>query len=242
VADEAAPNVYRPSFFQRQNSTSARSASRIVPFVADLIAPKSVLDVGCGSGAWSRAFLENDVPSLSAIDGDYARSSLLIDDAYFTSINLATFDGNFGAFDLVVCVEVAEHLDADRAASFVQLLCKHSPAVLFSAAPPGQGGTHHVNEQPLSYWVEHFAQCGYRLFDIIRPAFWHDETVQWWHRQNMVIFADESNEVLIDILEQRRNITPALIDVIHPEAIKAKTQLSAVVDNALNRVRRRFGT
>jgi SAM-dependent methyltransferase len=241
MADNAAPNVYRSGFFQRQNSTSARSASRIVPFVTDLIAPKSVLDVGCGSGAWSRAFLENNVPYLRAIDGDYARSALLIDDAHFTSVNLASFDGNLGTFDLVACIEVAEHLTADRASGFVELLCKHSPAVLFSAAPPGQGGTHHVNEQPLSYWVEHFAKCGYRLFDIIRPAFWHDETVQWWHRQNMVIFADKSNRVLIDTLDQKRDVTPKLIDVVHPDAFKAKMQLSAVADNALNRVRRRFG-
>jgi SAM-dependent methyltransferase len=241
MANEAAPNAYRAGFFQRQNSTSARSASRIVPFVTDLIAPKSVLDVGCGSGAWSRAFLDNDVPSLRAIDGDYARSSLLIDEAHFTPVNLANFDGNLGMFDLVACIEVAEHLDADRAAGFVQLLCNHSPAVLFPAAPPGQGGTHHVNEQPLSYWAEHFAKRGYRLFDIIRPAFWHDDMVQRWHRQNMVMFADENNAGLINIFEQKRAVTPALIDVIHPDAFKAKTSLSAVADNALNRVRRRFG-
>jgi len=241
LTDAAAPNVYRSGFFQRQNSTSARSASRIVPFVTDLIAPKSVLDVGCGSGAWSRAFLENNVPSLRTIDGDYARSSLLIDEAHFTSVNLANFDGNLGMFDLVACIEVSEHLEANRAAGFVQLLCNHSSAVLFSAAPPGQGGTHHVNEQPLSYWAEHFGQRGYRLFDIIRPAFWHDDTVQWWHRQNMVIFVDENNAGLIDVFEQKRAVTPALIDVIHPDAFKAKTLLSAVADNALNRVRRRFG-
>jgi SAM-dependent methyltransferase len=241
MADNAAPNVYRSGFFQRQNSTSARSASRIVPFVTDLIAPKSVLDVGCGSGAWSRAFLENDVQSLRAIDGDYARSALLIDDGHFTPVNLASFDGNLGTFDLVACIEVAEHLNADRASGFVDLLCKHSPAILFSAAPPGQGGTHHVNEQPLSYWVGHFAKRGYRLFDIIRPAFWHDETVQWWHRQNMVIFADKNNQGLIDILEQQRAATPEFIDVVHPDAFKAKMQLSAVADNALNRMRRRFG-
>lgn len=241
MADNAAPNVYRSGFFQRQNSTSARSASRIVPFVTDLIAPKSVLDVGCGSGAWSRAFLENDVQTLRAIDGDYARSALLIDDAHFTSVNLASFDGHLGTFDLVACIEVAEHLNADRASGFVELLCKHSPAILFSAAPLGQGGTHHVNEQPLSYWVEHFAQRGYRLFDIIRPAFWHDETVQWWHRQNMVIFADKNNLGLIDILEQQRAVTPEFMDVVHPDAFKAKMQLSAIADNALNRVRRRFG-
>lgn len=241
MADNAAPNVYRSGFFQRQNSTSARSASRIVPFVTDLIDPKSVLDVGCGSGAWSRAFLENDVSSLRAIDGDYARSALLIDYGHFTPVNLASFDGNLGTFDLVACIEVAEHLNADRASGFVELLCKHSPAILFSAAPPGQGGTHHVNEQPLSYWVEHFAKRGYRLFDIIRPAFWHDETVQWWHRQNMVIFADKNNQGLIDILEQKRDVTSAFIDVVHPDALKAKMQLSAVADNALNRMRRRFG-
>jgi hypothetical protein len=43
------------------------------------------------------------------------------------------------------------------------------------------------------------------------------------------------------MLAQRRAVTPALIDVIHPDAFKAKTQLSAIADNALNRVRRRFG-
>lgn len=242
MAKNAVLNVYRSGFFQRQNRTSARSASRIVPFVTDLIAPKSVLDVGCGSGAWSKAFLENNVPSLRAIDGDYARASLLIDDAHFTSADLSSFDGNLGAFDLVACIEVAEHLDAERASGFVQLLCSHSPVVLFSAAPPGQGGTHHVNEQPLSYWAAHFAQRGYRLFDLIRPTFWNDETVQYWHRQNMVIFADANADDMIKVLENKRASTPALLDVIHPDAFKAKTRFSAVADNALNRARRRFGT
>lgn len=239
--DSALTNVYRSGFFRRQNGTSARSASRIVPFVTELIAPKSVLDVGCGSGAWSKAFLENDVTSLRAVDGDYARSVLLIDEAHFTPVNLASFDGDLGTYDLVACIEVAEHLEPERAAGFVQLLCKHSPVILFSAAPPGQGGTHHVNEQPLSYWAEHFAQQGYRLFDIIRPVFWHDDAVQWWHRQNMVIFVDENNHRTIDRLEQRHALTPALLDVIHPDAFKAKTRVSAVADNALNRIRRRFG-
>lgn len=241
MADQAAPNVYRSGFFQRQNSTSARSASRIVPFVTDAIAPKSVLDVGCGSGAWSREFLENDVHSLRAIDGDYARSSLLIDEAHFTPVNLANFDGDLGMYDLVACIEVAEHLSAERAAGFVQLLCKHGAVILFSAAPPGQGGPHHVNERPLSYWAEHFAREGYRLFDIIRPAFWYDEEVQWWHRQNMVIFADENNHAMIDRLQQKRVTSPALLDVVHPDAFTAKTRISAVADNALSHIRRRFG-
>lgn len=222
MPENAATNVYRSGFFRLQNDTSARSASRIVPFVTDLIAPKSVLDVGCGSGAWSKAFLENNLRSLRAIDGEYARSALLIDQAHFTPVDLAHFDGDLGRYDLVACIEVAEHLNVERAAGFVQLLCKHGAVTLFSAAPPGQGGTHHVNEQPLSYWTEQFARHGYRLFDIIRPAFWDDETVQWWHRQNMVIFADQNDRVMIDRLEQKLAASPALLDVVHPNAFIAK--------------------
>ena len=65
-------------------------------------------------------------------------------------------------FDLVNCLEVAEHLDASRADSFVDDLCALGDVVVFSAAIPGQGGTHHVNEQFQSYWQERFRRNGSR--------------------------------------------------------------------------------
>ena len=61
---------------------------------------------------------------------------------------------------LVICTEVAEHLEAQHAAHLVELLCAHMSPIVFTAAPPGQGGHDHVNEQPKEYWLELFAKHG----------------------------------------------------------------------------------
>src|SRR5690606_32212786 len=59
--------------------------------------------------------------------------------------------------------------------------------ILFSAAPPGQGGEYHVNEQPLQYWREKFAGHGYRAFDADRPAIASDASISFWYRYNVLL-------------------------------------------------------
>jgi len=61
---------------------------------------------------------------------------------------------------IVICIEVAEHIEASYARHLVRLLCQHQAPIIFTAAPPGQGGLGHVNEQPKSYWLDLFAQHG----------------------------------------------------------------------------------
>jgi hypothetical protein len=60
--------------------------------------------------------------------------------------------------------------------------------VLFSAATPGQGGEHHVNERPYSYWRELFSDRGYVMFDLIRPFVAADGSVEPWYRYNAFIY------------------------------------------------------
>jgi hypothetical protein len=94
-------------------------------------------------------------------------------------------------FDLVVSLEVAEHLDASAADGFVASLVRHGDVVLFSAAIPFQGGHHHVNEQFADYWAERFAAHGYRALDFLRPQIWSESGILWWLRQNVLLFAHE---------------------------------------------------
>ena len=77
-------------------------------------------------------------------------------------------------------------LAKDTGIIYVALLL---PLVLFSAAVPGQGGSHHINEQWPSYWRSLFAAEGFKLFDPIRPLIRHNSSVQWWYRQNLLVFA-----------------------------------------------------
>ena len=92
-------------------------------------------------------------------------------------------------FDLAQSLEVAEHLPAARAAGFVADLVAHAPMVLFSAAPPGQGGEHHINEQPGAYWQALFHQHGYVAIDCLRPLLARDARVPAWYRYNLILYA-----------------------------------------------------
>jgi hypothetical protein len=91
-------------------------------------------------------------------------------------------------FDLVLSLEVAEHLPEESAAGFSQSLARLGPIVLFSAAAPQQGGTGHLNEQWPSYWVRHFAQNGFTVVDCLRDRIWRDERIEWRYRQNLLLF------------------------------------------------------
>ena len=120
---------------------------RVVPIVLDLIRPGSVVDVGCGLGEWLATFQEHGVSDILGIDGDYVdRDMLYIPQQDFKTIDLNRPFTLNRTFDLAVCLEVAEHLEAEHANDFVESLTRLAPIILFSAAIPLQSGTNHVNE------------------------------------------------------------------------------------------------
>src|SRR5262249_44228426 len=61
--------------------------------------------------------------------------------------------------------------------------------VLFSAAIPGQGGTHHVNEQWPVFWQHLFSRHDYTRLDPFRLQLAFDARVEPCYRQNIVLFA-----------------------------------------------------
>jgi hypothetical protein len=92
------------------------------------------------------------------------------------------------SFDLVCSLEVAEHLPPESAEQFIAVLASAAPVVLFSAAVPRQGGTFHVNEQWPTYWASLFARHGLVAVDCIRPAIYQNHNIEWWYRQNLLIY------------------------------------------------------
>lgn len=178
---------YGDAFYEAIREGSLRSASKVVPALLSLIRPGSVVDVGCGSGTWLRVFQENGIQDVFGIDGGKARH-LEIPEKSFREVNLGVGFGLERRFDLAICMEVAEHLPPSRAKSFVRDLSDLAPAILFSAAVPGQGGTHHVNEQWPDYWANMFSDLGYHAFDTLRPRLWNDNAIEWWYRQNMILY------------------------------------------------------
>jgi len=209
---------YSPRFYQSIHADSAVSAKAVAPLLVRLFAPQSLVDVGCGAGAWTRALKDAGVPAVLGIDGDEVKTGqLVIAPAEFQRHDLTQPLRLNRRFDLALSLEVGEHLPPERAQSFVADLCRLSDAVVFSAAVPGQGGTHHLNEQWPSYWIAHFQGCGYAVADCLRPQLWHNTDVAWWYRQNMLVFIQGNQlEKFKAVIELGRQRFPP--DVVHPQA------------------------
>jgi len=179
---------YGDDFYAFLSSFAVRSAQKIVPLVLKATGARSVADFGCGQGAWLSVW-EKAGLEVTGLDGPYVnQSKLLVDPANFRPTDLATPINLGRRFDIVQSLETAEHLPASRAAGFVADLTSHADFVLFSAAVPGQGGEHHINEQGLEYWRRLFDARGFAPVDLVRPALRGDEGVQLWYRCNTVLY------------------------------------------------------
>ena len=162
---------------------------KIVPLVLDLIKPKSVIDVGCGTGTWLKIFKDNGIDDILGLDGTWVDRQMMhknIDEKNFREVDLEklSFEDVNRTYDLAVCLEVAEHLAPEAADLLVSNLTRFSRYVLFSAAIPFQGGINHVNEQWPEYWKRKFSKHGFLFFDVIRPQLWNDPQMPYWYKQN----------------------------------------------------------
>jgi SAM-dependent methyltransferase len=204
--------------FYRTHSRGVRdSAGVIVPLIISLVQPRSVIDVGCGTGTWLAQFVECGIADYLGIDGNWVdRASLEIPVDHFTACDLTKALAVKREFDLAICLEVAEHLPCESAAGFIQSLTKLAPIVAFSAAIPLQGGTGHQNESWQAEWSEHFASNDYLPLDALRPRIWSDERVAFWYAQNLILY------VRRDLFQQKwevwfREQVPPVLSVVHPK-------------------------
>jgi hypothetical protein len=206
--------------FQRSLIGNSYSAKVISDIVYRIVVPKSVVDVGCGIGVWLKAFSDLGVEKVLGIDGPWVdKGNLVIDKTFFSSHDLSmpnSIDVSSTRADLVISLEVAEHISHDKADDFVSLLTKISDVVLFSAAIPNQGGAHHINEQWQSYWRSKFASHGFVCFDLIRPIIWSNANIAAFYKQNVLLYVRKSE--FSDSLCSLASNSAEMIDLVHPDA------------------------
>ncbi len=183
---------YDSAFYALNLRAALGSAREVLPRLREHFTIRSVLDVGCGSGAWLAVWQELGAEILG-LDGDYVlTASLAIPAERFVAHDLRRPIDLGRSFDLVECLEVAEHLPPAQAAGLIDSLTRHGELVLFSAAPPGQGGVLHVNERPYEYWRGLFAERGYSAIDLLRPRLAGLAQVRPWYRYNTFLYAHRS--------------------------------------------------
>ena len=212
-------------FIHRHHFTDYSSTQILKLVFNDFPNIKSVIDVGCGVGTWLHTAKELGAEQIMGIEGQW------LDIEKFAKVSpeqIKRSDLNQpipiqSQFDLLISLEVAEHLTPERAEHFIEELCSLAPLILFSGAVPGQRDKTHQNEQWPSYWAEKFSNHGFKAYDAIRWRIWNDTNIPYWYRQNPIVYAHESLE-LPKHIQQTETQSPAA--VVHPDFMAVREDIS----------------
>lgn len=177
-------DIYSRSYYEQVEEAEQASVQAIATWIRLTLKPIRVVDVGCGPGHLIEALHKGGIDVLGLDYSDAARGFVSQKGLPFETLDLTTRGMVPGSpWDLAVCCEVAEHLDARHADIFVENLTSASNTVFLTAAEVGQGGLNHVNEQPNSYWIAKFHRRGFtldgNLTEKARAAFAGGEVVHY---------------------------------------------------------------
>jgi len=137
---------------------------RIFDGVADSIIsgiqPATVLDAGCALGLLVESLRKRDVEAYGVDISEYA-----IENAH-KSIKPYCWVGSVAKafpqkYDLIVTIEVLEHMPKEQAEAAVANLCGYADDILFSSSPSDYKEPTHYNVQPPEYWADLFARYGF---------------------------------------------------------------------------------
>jgi SAM-dependent methyltransferase len=155
--------------------------------------PRKVVDVGCGAGTLLEVFRNRGCQVFGL---EYAKNALEL--CKKKNLDVQQFDletmslTHDRKFDVAISMEVAEHLREKSADHFVALLTSLSSLIVFTAAPPGQHGIDHVNEQPPSYWISRFQERGFEYDETMssrwKQAWEASGALAFYYHRNLMVF------------------------------------------------------
>lgn len=151
-ANFAAREAFRPAY------------DRLAEVLMATLEFQSALDVGCGQGFLVDALLAHGIDvqgiemshSALAFASPQAAERIQIGNALWANVSVP--------FDLVCCVEVAEHVEPQHSRRLVTKLCELAKGpIYFTAASPYQPGHGHINCRPSVDWIYFFHENGWTL-------------------------------------------------------------------------------
>ena len=197
--------TYTESFFRQHDNSFYNALAKAILHTCDHV--KSSLDLGCGHGFLVEALRNAGVKSYGLEGSESAEAMWPEAFREFYTIKDLTHPEcklQITKTDLVCSFEVAEHIPANHATAFVNMLTLHKPKhVVFGAATSYQDlnkNPTHVNEQPFSYWIDRFTRTGYEL-ELLKTIHLKEllfegkrsEGIRWWYPKNAMVFVPEGS-------------------------------------------------
>lgn len=209
--------VYTEDFYKSVDSRASNTAKYVFEILGNFFKIGSVVDVGCGSGAWTRTAVEQGVHCAFGVDLQCSLNLIKDNEDFHAFLKegkillverdfVKDVETSLPAADLALCLEVAEHLPNDVSKSLVARLTEASNIVVFSAALPGQGGTYHINEQPMKFWISEFAKFGFEPYDVFRDILATYQSVPRFYALNMLLFVSRANQATDTLLAESNSL------------------------------------
>ncbi len=174
-------SVYNKDYYDHYGSTAGVPYDRDQPvwqkhfhtFAKTLIErykPRTMLDVGCAKGFLVEQLRDQGVEAFGVDVSPYAISQVREDIRPHCRVAKGT-ETLPGQYDLITCVEVAEHVPEAEARIMIEEMCRHTDQVIFSSTDDGFDEPTHINIHPKEYWVELFKQQGFSRDLNFQPEF-----------------------------------------------------------------------
>lgn len=174
MSDERPPRAatedrsyYGSTYYEYYNGLGPYTRERWLPFferVADGIVadvhPTTAIEFGCAKGFLIETLRERGVDAYGIDFSPHAIAEVYASIQPFCRVGDVR-EPVSGRYDVAICMEVVEHLDAGDAARAVATLAAAANTVYFSSNPDEEFlEPTHVNVQGLPYWERHFERHG----------------------------------------------------------------------------------
>lgn len=156
VIDEKNPHLGGNTLSRDKNTWSPLAWT----YVIEKYNIKHLTDLGSGEGYTSQWFTEQGI-TVTAVEGLEANVKNAVIPTVLHDLTVAPF---LKETDLVICIEVVEHIEESFIDNLLTSMCQ-GKYLLMTHAVPGQPGYHHVNCQDSEYWITHLQNRNFLLLE-----------------------------------------------------------------------------
>lgn len=159
----------------------------LAQYIRETFLFQSIADVGCGLGNYCKFFKESGIPIVHGYEGTQEINKIAVYDDIF-SMDLTKNRWVEIGYDLVLCLEVGEHIPKNHEQGFINNLCRYvEDLLIISWAIPGQGGAGHFNEKSNECVIREFSKRG-MAFDKRASLKLREAADLKWFKNTLILF------------------------------------------------------
>jgi hypothetical protein len=192
-----AGDIYKENYYKKRSEGKiSEEAEEIGKVLYDYYEPESVMDFGRAIGHYL-SYFRNQGAEVKGVDAHPAgKKHAVVPEELIDVHDLRELYRTEKDYDMAICFEVLEHIPESFVDEAVASIADSSDLLAISAAPPGQGGTFHVNEKSKDFWIRKFDSRGFSYEgrekeEIISKCNLSEENVRM---QNLMIFRKEGSD------------------------------------------------